>query len=301
MAAGALLVVASVGMLVTGGGTQAAGTATFALSPASQTIPAGSGSVKVDVMLNDAAGVSSWEFRLSYNPSVLDLVKATPDQSFMSSLPGQLCPGALSDETAGWVTVGCVTSGQYDGASGSGRVATIEFAPKSSGKSNLIFTKADISNWEADSLGVTVGTGLIKVSGAGESTDVEATPTVNPAGLTATPPSGATAPTPIDPNDPNVPAGSTAATATPRSGVAGSGGGSTSGSGGTLSGSHASTGSGSGSGSTGAQGSDNFPVAGYGTLEERRPVWPRYLYGFIAIVGVALVIAGARSTRERPV
>src|SRR5687767_10542162 len=80
-----------------------AATASFTVSPPSQTVTEGSGPVTVDVMLNEASGVSSWEFRLTYNPDVLELDAATADQSYLNSLPGQFCPSAVKDETAGWV------------------------------------------------------------------------------------------------------------------------------------------------------------------------------------------------------
>ena len=287
-----------------------AATASFTVSPPSQTVSEGSGPVTVDVMLNDAAGVSSWEFRLTYNPDVLELDAASADQSFLNSLPGQYCPTPAKDESAGWVQLGCVTSGQNSGASGTGKVASITFLPKDSGKSNLLFTGAGLTDHFANSLAVTTGSGVIKVAGDGESNSIEPTPTYNPSLLTPTP-SGGVPPTPVDPNDPNVTGDSSAKTPTPRSGTTSSGSGSSgsgsgsSSSGGSVQGSTTSGGAGSpssgasGSGSSGsATGPDGAPVAGAGTLEEQA-AWPRYLLVLTGIVGVALVAGGAAMSRGR--
>ena len=289
-----------------------AATASFTVSPPSQTVSEGSGPVTVDVMLNDAAGVSAWEFRLTYNADVLDLETATADQSFLSSLPGQFCPGAIKNEDDGWVLIGCATSQENDGASGTARLATITFTPKSSGKSNLIFTKAVLSNdvvYSNINIPATAGTGVIKVTDGGDNS-VDPTPTVNPSLLTPTNPQG-TPPAEVDPNDPNVTGDSSAKTPTPRSGTTSSGSGSSgsgsgsSSSGGSVQGSTTSGGAGSpssgasGSGSSGsATGPDGAPVAGAGTLEEQA-AWPRYLLVLTGIAGVALVAGGAAMSRGR--
>jgi len=292
------------------GGTQQAQAATawFSVTPASQTVSESGSSVSVDVMLNEAAGVSSWEFRLAYDPDVLDLASASADQSFLSGLPGQYCPAAVTNEDSGWVQLGCITTGQNAGKSGSGRVATITFAPKDAGKSNLLFTKVDISDAFAESYDVTAGTGVIKVAGPGDSNALEPTPTVNPSLLTPTNPQGQT-PDEVDPNDPNVgPETPRPRPPTPPAGVTGSGsgaGGSGSGGTGSVRGATGSAGSGTpgsaagpgGSASGGAVGPDGAPVAGYG-LREEPAVWPRYLLGLTALAGLGLAGAGVAMARR---
>jgi hypothetical protein len=288
--------------------TQAVG-ARFSLTPASQTVDPNATAISVDVTLADAANVTAWEFQLSYNNNVVDFVSASPDPAFLESSGKPVhCPSVNADEDAGKVILGCLVlqpaEGAMSSASGGGKLATLTFNAKHSGKSPLVFTKLELSDAtpEFKSLTASGGTGMIKVSGGGESDAIEPTPTVNPLLLTPTVPAGATLPEQVDPNDPNLGAGSS---------VSGSGGTAGSGGSGNSSSSNAASGSGSVAGSmassgaggsqnaaSGTTGPDGAPVAGYGSLEERA-AWARFAFAGPAIVGIACIAWGYAASRRR--
>ena len=238
-------------------------------------------------------------------------LSAAVDQGYLGSLPGQFCPGANINEDAGTVLLGCGTLQANNGVSGGGRVATITFTPKDAGKSNLLFTKAELAAYLLDPtapnggvIPVTTGSGVIKVAGSGDSNSIEPTPTYNPTLLTPTP-SGGQVPTPVDPNDPNVgEATPRANTPTPRSGTTSSGS-SGSSSGGSVQGSTTSGGAGSpssgASGSSGgATGPDGAPVAGAQCARGyRAPVRDDWNGRSVVATG-ARMRAPAATRRQRP-
>jgi len=273
-AAGALAVAAA---LLGADGRAGASTLTASLSidPASQTVRTTDASVSVNVSVNNVTNMASWDFRLSYDPDVLEFVSATPDKTMLATLGSPSClQTVVKDPASGailGVAVGCGVAGLPIGApgvDGSGKLATIVFKPKAAGTSPLVFTKLSLSTSNSNgtveefNIPVTGGTGIVRVLAPGESSSgLEPTPTANPSLLTPTVVSGAPTPDPevsLDPNSPR---------STPRSGVAsGTNPGASSGTnpGTNPGGSGSGNGGGGLSGATPRAGSANSGVAGAG-------------------------------------
>ena len=310
-AAAAGVVLAGAVMIGVQGSGASALDATFSLDPASQTVAPGAGPITVTVSINNVTNMASWEFSLMYDPGVLSFTSATADQTMLKPVGAVLCPAPIVDETAGTVLFGCATSAGESaidkGADGSGKLGTVVFAPKAKGTSPLVFNKIEVADAGAGDIPATGGAGIVRVLGAGEqASGLEPTPTANPSLLIPTRVAGA--PTP----DPDVTlsgaARSAAPAQTPQSGVSGAaagaatGGGaetddSAPGGGGATSG--AGTSSGGVAGAAGARGGENFPIAGQGAVQEKRPTWPRPVLAALGGAGALLLLAGARRARRQ--
>jgi hypothetical protein len=254
---------------------------TIVVRPASQTIHVDDAGVAVEVALEGATNVSSFEFTLKYNPQVLDLVSASNDPGLISQAGSPICPPPIIDEDEGFVRLGCGTIGS-GGATGSGRIGEMYFAPKAAGKSPLVFGKAELANSLAEDIPSEISEGIVRVLGNGETepSQAEPTPTKNPVLRTPTAITGGPTPEVIPAQDPNI-IGSGSSGATPRSGRSGTTRGSTGRS------------SGADGAGAGAEGSDGFPVAGQGYQEDESVGWLPMVV-ILALAGVAVTAAGIR-------
>jgi hypothetical protein len=255
---------------------------TIVVQPASQTINVDDAGVSVDVTLQGAADVSSFEFTLKYNPQVLELVSAENDSTFIGQAGPPICPAPIVDEKEGLVRLGCGTIGE-GGASGTGRIGTMYFTPRAAGKSPLVFTKAELADSLAEDIPSEISEGIVRVLGEDENepSESEPTPTRNPVLRTPTAITGAPTPDVIPAGDPNL-TGSSTGDVAPRSGRSG-----------TVRGS-ASSGS---SGADAAGSDDDFPRAGHGPQNNSSPGWPRY--AIIAALGGTAVLAAGLSQVSR--
>jgi hypothetical protein len=131
--------------LTSGTGDPALGTATTVQVTAPGTASVGE-TVVVSIDAQDVTGLGGYEWILSYDPAVLDLVDppGNPlDGPFLGSSGRPVfCPSAIIDEVAGTVRFSCVTSGQAQppGATGSGVLSYVSFSALANGGSLLCLT-----------------------------------------------------------------------------------------------------------------------------------------------------------------
>jgi hypothetical protein len=130
------------------GGTVGAQTAVMKVVPASQTVDIGGGNFTVDIVVEDVSNLASFEFTLTFDPSVLRLVGVTKGPFLDSTGRSVFCPRPIYNSPApsvpsqDAVRFGCASSDhppeeEIPGASGTGVVATVTFAPRKAGTSQL--------------------------------------------------------------------------------------------------------------------------------------------------------------------
>jgi hypothetical protein len=118
----------------------AAGTGGIAVSPASQQVLQGSGPFGVDINAVGVSPVGSFDFKIQYNPQVLSFFGLAVGPFLSSTGRPIFCPPAVVDNLAGTVQFSCASSGATPaGPTGSGRLATLAFAPVATGTSPLTF------------------------------------------------------------------------------------------------------------------------------------------------------------------
>jgi hypothetical protein len=99
-----------------------------------------SNNFKVNVSIEDASYVQSFEFKLTFDPTVLNAVNAKLGSFF----PPAIVPVISIDNTTGYVTVAATLRPSDPYANGDGTLATITFHVESLGACDLIFSKTDL-------------------------------------------------------------------------------------------------------------------------------------------------------------
>ncbi len=287
-------------------GTAQAQTAVMKVVPASQTVDVGDGNFTVDIVIENVSNLGSFEFTLTFDPSVLRLV-GVKGGSFLGSTGRVVgCPGAIhispapSVPSEDAVRFGCTSSNPskpsdpsdtgIPGASGSGLLATITFAPQKAGLSQLRLgltkDQFQLSDPFAEDLLVDAEGGSVEVIGSG--------PTATPEPDEPTPIPTETYPefvtptaTPADPSWLTPEPGEAPLTRLiPSSDTTGAS------SGGASSSNRGATASGSAGGATG-----DSPVAGSGPPDQDPASWPTLAGGLLAVGGAALLSLAAYARR----
>ncbi len=169
---------------LSGGASAQEELATIRVSPATQTVPAGS-NVLVDIVVENAPSFSAYEFHLSFDRNVLEFLSVTAAETFLESTGRTAsCFGPEPEDLAnGIISFACASLGATPGPAGSGVLATLVFATSCSGRSALEFARlpADDLFVDAVSLSDALAT-AIPVSAAGGELNVTggiACPTVS--------------------------------------------------------------------------------------------------------------------------
>jgi len=265
------------------GGTAGAQTAVMKVVPASRTVDVRDGKFTVEIMVEDASNLAAFDFSLSYDPSVVENVSVQGGDFLGSSGRQVFCPeptiytdpepGALAD-----LHFGCASKGEGNtGASGSGLLATVAFAPCKAGVSSL--TLVVPNHTVADPMGepveVVEQSGSVTVVGSGPTATPSADEPTRPP--TVFRPKTTTPPTPRGPSWLTPEPGETSLTRTLDGSYA---------AGADRSGSGGSGGSGAGGGAQGTAGGS--PRAGTGPPEQEAVLWP-------TVAAVLLAAGGATS------
>jgi hypothetical protein len=145
MAAGAALVGGSVA-----GVSDAAGTATMAITPATQNVALGADAFTVNVTAADVQDLGAYDITMKFNPNVLEYVSSAEGNYLTGTGRVQSCIGPKRDPHGGTVIenvningalhFACNTFGSSAvaaGPSGSGVLGSVTFRPKSAGQSDL--------------------------------------------------------------------------------------------------------------------------------------------------------------------
>lgn len=276
--------------------SQAQGEAiTMSVEPSSQTVDIGDGVFTVDVEVEGAVRLTSFEFTLRYDPSIVRFV-GVEEGPFLGSTGRAVSCHRKFPHTRDRIQFGCVTSGSEraetapPGASGSGLLATVALAPRKSGTSTLALDdpKAtyEVLEWPnpepAQDVPVSTQGGSVTVTGS--------LPTATPAPDEPTPVPTEFVPTPTTPTA--IPSYWTLGTPGPAapfsSPITGQGGDTTGVSGDSAAGSTAG-GAGTSGEPSGAGG--DFPGAGTGPPEEQGEPWAAAAGWALATAGAGLLLA----------
>jgi PKD repeat protein len=104
--------------------------------------------VKVNITVEDATFLYSWQVNMSFDPTVLEFVNVTEGE-FLMQQPEGTSPALRKDHAAdGWILCGWFTLGSYQGIPGSGTLATVEFNVLKEGESEIKFETEPI--WSDD-------------------------------------------------------------------------------------------------------------------------------------------------------
>ena len=165
----ALVIVILTALQLSGGAGAQEESATIRVSPATQTVPAGT-NVLVDIIVENAPSFSAYEFHLSFDPTVLEFISVTEAETFLESTGRTAdCFGPQTEDLAnGIISFACASLGATQGPAGNGVLATLLFATSCSGSSALEFAQlpADGLFVDAVSLSDALAT-AIPVSAAG--------------------------------------------------------------------------------------------------------------------------------------
>jgi len=112
----------------------------IAIDPAEvKDLPSGE-TFTVNITITDATNIFGWQVNVTFDPSVLNVVKAT-EGTFLKNVNKTAWPTPKIDNDKGFVLASSSFMPPYPsvGASGSGILANITFSVKSGGTSNLHF------------------------------------------------------------------------------------------------------------------------------------------------------------------
>ncbi len=101
----------------------------------------------VEVRVDDASNLGAYQFKLAFNPALMEVVGVT-DGGFLGSTGRTLIPAApIIDNAAGTISVGAASSGAMDGPSGDGKLAVIQFRGKTlAGTSSLTLSNVILTD-----------------------------------------------------------------------------------------------------------------------------------------------------------
>jgi len=276
-----------VGLLIAAAGvwsaanTAQAQTPVIKIVPTSQTVDISGGRFSVDIVVEDVSNLGAFGFKLKINPAIIRLV-GVEEGPFLGSTGRQVhCPApTYSQPVAGapadTLRFGCATIGRDTaGASGSGTLATVTFAPRKAGTTPLVLIASNEVDRETGLTDI-MSEEILAASSGGEVTVVGSGPEPAP---------GRDEPTPIptSPPSPPIPAMTPTGTSylapepgeTPMTRP--------------IDGSYM-TGASTGSSGDEAQGTaGGSPRAGEGPPEKDAAWWPMLIAGLFAAAGVSLL------------
>jgi hypothetical protein len=160
------------------------------------TFTAGVTTINVDVSINTGTStLRGWQFNMTYNPAVIQLVSWTEDKSFFNAAAvaaggDTFRVGGTSVPAAGTLTGAAVSSLGFtgtSGVSGSGKIANLTFKVMGAGKANLAFSGVQMLNASV----VDIGSAFVQSVGA---IRVGAAPSVAVQSIAFTPANGSTTP-----------------------------------------------------------------------------------------------------------
>ncbi len=164
------------------------------IDPASQTTS--DATVSIEVLVADATDLGSYEFTLTWDPSLLTFISIDRDALLGSTGRSVACPAPTV--ASGSLTFGCSTTGDGAGPNGRGVLATLRFGTVAAGRSELTLARVTLAGTTGLPVSPTTANGAITVisPAATETPPSTETPTATalPAtALPATPTASATA------------------------------------------------------------------------------------------------------------
>lgn len=147
---GVTLVLAGAALALSAGRASGQGaTAVMSIDPPSTQKAPGDGPFNIDIKIANVQNLGAFELTLKYNPDVLEFQGAADTGFLTTTGRSEQCVAPMSAPDAGIVTFGCNTlgliqnGGGQHGPDGAGTLATVTFAPKAIGNSDLTLVGLD--------------------------------------------------------------------------------------------------------------------------------------------------------------
>lgn len=111
----------------------------------------------INVSISNVTDLYGWEFRLNWNPSLLDVISVTEGPTLSSRGSTVFSPKVNS--TDGHLTADCTLLGDIPGFSGQGTLMTVEFYVKENGTCDLNLYDTQLLNSKEQQIALTVRDG----------------------------------------------------------------------------------------------------------------------------------------------
>jgi len=131
------------------------------VSPPSSTVSLGQ-TLLIDIKISDVTDIYGWEFKLTWNPNLLDILDVT-EGPFLK-LGGSTFFAKKINNTAGYILVDCTLLGAVPGVSGSGTLATVQLYAETIGTSALDLYDTVLLNSLEQTIIHTVNDGTVNVT-----------------------------------------------------------------------------------------------------------------------------------------
>ncbi len=199
-----VLVIALASTVIPASFVQAA-TTVVRFDPAASTLSIGQ-TVTIHIRIDDVAGLAGDEVHILYNPSILEVQDADPNQTGVQITIGSfLYPDFIAlhsvDPVQGKIDFSVLQLPPRPAVSGSGVLASITFKAIGNGTSPLTFSSVLLSDSNANPIPASLQNGQVTVSGSSAPTPTPGpgspTPTPTPGYPTPTPGPGYPTPTPL--------------------------------------------------------------------------------------------------------
>ncbi|MEM2912700.1 MAG: cohesin domain-containing protein [Candidatus Bathyarchaeia archaeon] len=117
--------------------------ATIYVHPAESDVPVGQ-TFNIEVKISEGLDIYGWEFKLKWNPYLLDVVKV--DEGDFLKKGGDTFFASKTNNTAGSILVYCTLLGNVSGVNGNGTLATVQFKAEGQGESKLSIYETTLIN-----------------------------------------------------------------------------------------------------------------------------------------------------------
>ena len=142
------------------------GAMAVSIDPASSTQSAGS-TFQLNVMISNADNLGSYQFTISFDPSVMHITGAS-DGGFLGSTGRTVSTvGPTMDNTAGKVTFGAYTVGSGAGPGGNGVLAVLQFQAVGAGTSPVHLESLDVTDAQGNAQNPDRFDGSVTIPGEG--------------------------------------------------------------------------------------------------------------------------------------
>lgn len=129
--------------------------------PSSSTVAVGQ-TFFIDVKISDVVDLYGWEFKLGWNPNLLNVTDVTEGPFLRQG--GSTFFSKKINNTAGYILVDCTLLGSVLGVSGGGTLATVKFYAKGEGTSVLDLYDTKLVNSLEQPIAHTANDGSVTVS-----------------------------------------------------------------------------------------------------------------------------------------
>ncbi len=145
-------------------GLEVAGPARLRFEPRRGQATLGSGTYQVDLVMDDAQNLASFETTIRFDPQRLQLEQVVWS-NWLSSTGRQVIPlGPTIDNGSGRAHLGAISFGSQAGVSGHGVLATLRFRPRASGESDLVLEDAKSTDPQGTRLDMITESGSVRIA-----------------------------------------------------------------------------------------------------------------------------------------